>query len=177
MGSSYSTIVIDSPCALIIIVIKVIFLDMAFSEIDTFFMRRALELGRGAKGRTFPNPAVGAVVVGVDGKIIGEGATGMYGGPHAEKTALAKAKEAARGATLYVTLEPCPMCAGAIVNSRIRRVIFGAHDPKSGAFGSVFDMNSFSLNHKPEIIPGVLESECSKELSSFFARLREKKNT
>jgi len=78
---------------------------------------------------------------------------------------------------LYVTLEPCPMCAGAIVNSRIRRVIFGAHDPKSGAFGSVFDMNSFPLNHKPEIISGVLEFECAHELSSFFARLREKKNT
>jgi len=78
---------------------------------------------------------------------------------------------------LYVTLEPCPMCAGAIVNSRIRRVIFGAYDPKSGALGSVFDINSFSLNHKPEVISGVLENECAHELSMFFSSLREKRNT
>ena len=78
---------------------------------------------------------------------------------------------------LYVTLEPCPMCAGAIVNSRIKRVIFGASDSKAGAFGCVFDMNGFELNHKPEIIQGILVDECSAILSDFFTELREKRKT
>ncbi len=76
---------------------------------------------------------------------------------------------------LYVTLEPCPMCAGAIVNSRIKRVVFGAMDTKAGAFGTVFDINGFELNHKPEIKSGVLADECSEILSNFFAELREKR--
>lgn len=77
---------------------------------------------------------------------------------------------------IFVTLEPCPMCAGAIVNSRIKRVVFGARDPKAGAFGSVLDLNEFPLNHKPEIISGVREEECSALLSDFFKILREKKS-
>ncbi len=76
---------------------------------------------------------------------------------------------------LYVTLEPCPMCAGAIVNSRIKRVVFGAMDTKAGAFGTVFDMNGFDLNHKPEIKSNVCADECSEILSNFFAELREKR--
>ncbi len=73
------------------------------------------------------------------------------------------------GCTLYVTLEPCPMCAGAIVNARLGRVVFGSKDPKAGAMGSVLDLNSYPLNHKPETRRGVLEHECSELLRTFFA--------
>ena len=76
------------------------------------------------------------------------------------------------GCTLYVTLEPCPMCAGAIVNARLDRVVFGASDPKAGAFGSVINLNAYPLNHKPEIIRGVLGAEASAQLGSFFKKLR-----
>ena len=74
--------------------------------------------------------------------------------------------------TLYVTLEPCPMCAGAIVNARVGRVVFGVSDPKAGAMGSVLNLNSYPLNHKPEVQSGVLEAECSSILSAFFASKR-----
>ena len=74
--------------------------------------------------------------------------------------------------TLYVTLEPCPMCAGAIVNARVGRVVFGVRDPKAGAMGSVLNLNSYPLNHKPEIQSGVLEKECSEILSAFFLSKR-----
>ncbi len=76
------------------------------------------------------------------------------------------------GCTLYVTLEPCPMCAGAIVNSRIDRVVYGAKDAKAGAFGSVIHLNSYPLNHKPEVVSGVCESECRTLLTDFFSKLR-----
>ena len=76
---------------------------------------------------------------------------------------------------LYVTLEPCPMCAGAIVNSRIVSVYYGASDKKAGAFGTLFDMNTMGLNHKPEIIGGVMEKECAGLLSDFFSELRKRK--
>ena len=99
---------------------------------------------------------------------------------HAECRAISDACSALHGwrlhrATLYVTLEPCPMCAGAIVNARVRRVCFGAKDAKAGAFGSVINLNSYPLNHKPEIVSGVLEPECRELLSSFFAGLRSKR--
>lgn len=74
--------------------------------------------------------------------------------------------------TLYVTMEPCPMCAGAIVNSRIKRVVFGCFDQKAGAFGSVFSLNDYPLNHKYEITGGVMEKECASMLSAFFQNLR-----
>jgi len=73
---------------------------------------------------------------------------------------------------LYVTLEPCPMCAGAIINARIKRVIFGAFDKKNGSFGSVTDLSKLPYNHKPEIISGMLENECAEVLSAFFKKLR-----
>lgn len=76
--------------------------------------------------------------------------------------------------TLYVTMEPCPMCAGAIVNARIPRVVFGAHDIRFGAFGSLFDMSKLPLNHIPEIVGGVLGEECRELLSSYFKRKRGK---
>ncbi len=77
--------------------------------------------------------------------------------------------------TLYVTLEPCPMCAGAIINSRIHRVVYGAKDSRAGAFGSVINLNNYPLNHKPKITGGVCEDECSALMSRFFSELREKR--
>ena len=77
--------------------------------------------------------------------------------------------------TLYVTIEPCSMCAGALVLSRIERVVFGAKDPKTGAFGSKLDINSLRLNHKLKIKSGVLETECGQLLSEFFKVKRQQK--
>ena len=126
---------------------------------------------------------VGAVIV-KDGKIIATGRNRR----ETEKNALCHAEiEAINnackklggwrlfGCDLYVTLEPCPMCAGAIINSRIKTVYFGAYDNKAGSFGSVSDFNRIPYNHKPEIIEGVMEEECSKLLSDFFKKLRDKK--
>ncbi len=100
---------------------------------------------------------------------------------HAETLAINEACFSLRGwrlpeCELFVTLECCPMCAGAAVNSRIKRIVFGASDPKAGALGSVFDVNSLPLNHRFEVVKGVCESECSSLLSEFFARLRKKRD-
>lgn len=151
------------------------------NELDERFMRRALELADvAAKLGEVP---VGAVVV-MDGEIISE----AYNSRETDKNALAHAEcmaidEACRKlggwrlhkCELYVTLEPCPMCAGAIVNSRIKRVVIGAKDAKAGAFGSLLNFNFYPLNHKPEIVFGVLEKEASEKLHSFFTSLREKR--
>ncbi len=97
---------------------------------------------------------------------------------HAEMIALTQAAShlgnwRLDGTTLYVTLEPCAMCAGAIVLARIPRVVFGAWDPKAGAAGSVMDiLNHSKLNHRPEVASGVMEVECGAILKAFFARLR-----
>jgi diaminohydroxyphosphoribosylaminopyrimidine deaminase/5-amino-6-(5-phosphoribosylamino)uracil reductase len=104
-------------------------------------MRRALVLAQKAKGTTFPNPAVGAVIVNADGAVVGEGATDVYGGPHAEKRALKKAGAAARGATMYVTLEPCahfgktPPCTDEIIKAGIARVVTAVRDPNPQIIG------------------------------------------
>ena len=74
---------------------------------------------------------------------------------------------------LYVTLEPCPMCAGAIVNARIAEVVFGAHDLKAGAVGSVFNLFDQPLNHRPEVVSGVLSAQCGSLLTDFFKMLRQ----
>ncbi len=78
---------------------------------------------------------------------------------------------------LYVTLEPCPMCAGAIINSRISKVIYGAPDPKAGSCGSVINLFDLPYNHKPQVISGVLKQECSAVLSEFFKSLRLRKSS
>lgn len=123
---------------------------------------------------------VGAVIV-RDGQIISTGrnnreethdATG-----HAETLAIRKACETLdtwrlEDCELYVTLEPCPMCMGAIINSRIKRVVFGAKDAKAGACGSVINLNNYPFNHKPEIKSGVMAEECQQILSDFFANKR-----
>ena len=98
---------------------------------------------------------------------------------HAELLAIRLASAASgdwrlNDCTLYVTLEPCPMCAGAILNARIDRVVIGARDPRAGAFGSLFDLNALPLNHKTEISDGVLADKSAALLSSFFKRKRDK---
>ena len=80
------------------------------------------------------------------------------------------------GVTLYVTMEPCAMCAGAIINARIPRVVYGAQDIRFGAFGSALDLNSVGLNHRPEVVGGVLGDECRQMLSDYFKQKRKTKN-
>jgi tRNA(adenine34) deaminase len=146
---------------------------------DVDYMRRALELAAEAEAQG--EVPVGALVV-FDGRIVGEG----WNRPiiahdptaHAEIVALRSAAATLgnyrlTGATLYVTLEPCPMCAGAIIHARIARVVYGATDPLAGAAGSVFDLlNSPALNHRAQVQGGVLVDECSQRLRLFFQARR-----
>ena len=142
------------------------------------YMRRALELARIAfdRGET----PVGAVIV-RNGEIVSEGINGREFGKnalyHAEISAINSACKKLGGwrlceCDLYVTLEPCPMCAGAIINARIKNVYFGAYDTKAGSFGSIINLSEFPYNHKPYIVGGILEEECSGILSEFFKKLR-----
>jgi len=146
---------------------------------DERFMRRALELAR--QGQAEGEVPVGAVVV-LDGAVIGEGWNRPIAAAdptaHAEIQAL---RTAARtlgnyrlgGASLYVTLEPCAMCVGAMFHARIARVVFGARDPKTGSAGSVINLFSESrLNHHATVIGGVLGEESGALLSTFFAARR-----
>ena len=144
-------------------------------------MREAIRLAEEAAAEG--EVPVGAVVV-LDGEIVGRGRnrreTAKNALSHAEIEAIHDACSRLHGwrlhkCDLYVTLEPCPMCAGACWSARLKRVYYGAADPKAGAYGSVFDLNGFPLNHHPEIVPGVLEEECAALLRDFFARLRIKK--
>ena len=142
---------------------------------DTNFMHLALALGRRGLGTTWPNPSVGAVVVEPGtGRILGTAATAPGGRPHGEPVALAAAGDAARGATLYVTLEPCAMCAAAIAFARIRRLYFSAADPKGGAVenGPRF-FNQLTCHHGPEVYGGLREGEAAALLRAFFAERRE----
>lgn len=148
---------------------------------DDDFMGVALELAREAA--TFDEVPVGAVVA-KDGEIVGRGFNQPIGRhdptAHAEVMALRDAAECLGnyrlpGCTLYVTLEPCAMCIGAIFHARIARVVFGARDPKTGAAGSVIDLFAEErLNHHAEIVGGVRAEECGALLSSFFAARRQK---
>lgn len=145
---------------------------------DNIYMKKAIALAmESEKEGEVP---VGAVIV-KNGEIIACGRnrreTEKNALCHAEIEAINNACKALGGwrlfdCDLYVTLEPCPMCAGAIINSRIKTVYFGAYDNKAGSFGSVADFNRIPYNHKPEIIEGVMEKECSKLLSDFFKKLR-----
>lgn len=139
-------------------------------------MRRALEEAVRAPGTG--DVPVGAVVLGSGGTLLGRGRNEREatGDPtaHAEVVALREAARAARtwrleGCTLVVTLEPCTMCAGAAVLSRLDRVVFGALDPKAGAAGSLWDVvRDRRLNHRPEVVQGVLAPECGALLTGFF---------
>ena len=110
-----------------------------------------------------------------DGIILGRGWTQDGGRPHAEVDALRRAKKSAQGATMYVTLEPCAMCSGAMLHARLRRVVFGCADPKTGAAGSVFNLLGDSRhNHCVEVQGGLLAGEAGSRLTSYFRRKRGK---
>lgn len=145
---------------------------------DEKFMKKALE--RAKKAASKGEVPIGCVIV-KDGRIIASG----YNKREEKKNSLLHAEMVAINSackkldawrlcdcTLYVTLEPCPMCAGAIINSRIKRVVFGASDPKAGAFGSVVNLNEYPFNHKCLISSGVLGEECAAILSAFFRKPR-----
>lgn len=147
---------------------------------DEFFMDQAIELAKEAsKEGEVP---VGAVVV-IDGRIVGRGRnrreTDKNALAHAEIEAINEACKTLGGwrlwqCDMYVTLEPCPMCTGAIINSRIKRLVYGASDSKAGSCGSVVNLFSLPYNHKPEVISGLKQEECAALLSDFFKRLRKK---
>ncbi len=148
---------------------------------DEYYMREAISLAK--KAFDLGEAPVGAVVVKKSsGEIIGKGYNLRESGKsplaHAEIIALDEASRTLGGwrvidSVLYVTLEPCPMCAGAIINSRIDRVVFGASDPKAGCAGSITNLFDMGFNYKPEVAAGVLKDECAQLLSEFFRRLRE----
>lgn len=146
------------------------------------YMEYALALAsRAAEEGEIP---VGCVIADADGNIIGRGRNKREESHdathHAEIEAIREACGSIGdwrlgGCTIYVTLEPCPMCAGAIINSRIKRVVFGAYDPKAGSCGSVNNLFSFPYNHSPEVEGGFMQDECALLLKQFFAELRRTK--
>ncbi|TAM93340.1 MAG: nucleoside deaminase [Jatrophihabitans sp.] len=143
-------------------------------------MAAALEQARQALAG--PDVPVGAVVLDASGSVIAGGHNEREAGgdptAHAEILALRRAAAVTRswrldGCTLVVTLEPCTMCAGALVLARVARLVFGAWDPKAGAVGSLWDVvRDRRLNHRPEVCGGVLEPECAALLAAFFAGRR-----
>ncbi len=153
--------------------------DESAESVDEEFMRAALALASEAEGAG--EVPVGAVVV-IDGRIVGRG----YNCPvsrqdptaHAEMLAIRQAAKAVgnyrlTGSTIYVTLEPCPMCAGAMVHARVRRLVFGARDLRFGGIRSKFRLaDSDLLNHRVEVVEGVCAAECLERLQRFFARRR-----
>ena len=145
---------------------------------DAVFMEEALVLAREAAAEG--EVPVGCVIV-RKGEIVGRGRnrreTAKTALGHAEIEAINEACRKLGGwrlweCTLYVTLEPCPMCAGAIVNARIPRVVFGAKDAKCGACGSVCSLFSMAFNHHPAVESGIREAECTRLLQDFFRQLR-----
>ena len=150
---------------------------------DTVYMDAALELAREAANEG--EVPVGCVIV-RDGQIVGKGRnrreTARTALGHAEIEAIGQACKNLGGwrlwdCTLYVTLEPCPMCAGAIINARIPRVVYGASDGKCGACGSVCDLFSMDFNHHPQVEKGVREAESGQLLTDFFQQLRQELRT
>lgn len=142
-------------------------------------MRRALALA--AEAAAAGETPVGAVLV-CRGVLVAEGRNRREAGKnalyHAELEAIGRGCRALGGwrlwqCTLYVTLEPCPMCAGAILNARIPRVVYGAADPKAGSCGSVTDLFALPYNHRPRVESGLLAEESAALLKGFFRRLRE----
>ena len=151
------------------------------NERDLQYMRLAIDAAKeAAEHGEVPVGAVivryGTDVISIESNFRETGKNALY---HAECRAIDSACRALGGwrlpeCTMYVTLEPCPMCAGAIINSRIDRVVFGAYDKRAGAMGSVFDINSFGLNHTCEVEGGVMEEESVALLREFFRKKREK---
>ena len=152
----------------------------SISAADRHYMRLAIEQAHAAEQHG--EVPVGAVLV-LDDQVVGEGWNQPIGthdpSAHAEIMALRDAGSRAGnyrlpGSTLYVTLEPCPMCAGAIVHARVERVVFGAADPRTGAAGSVFDLlpSDGRFNHRTQAQGGVLADECARLLQDFFRARR-----
>lgn len=147
---------------------------------EQIFMRAALTLA--AEAAAEGEVPVGAVVV-KDGTIVGMGRNRREKGKnalaHAELEAIDSACRRLGGwrlheCEIYVTLEPCPMCMGAIINARLIRVVFGAYDKKAGSCGSVVNLCDYPYNHHPQILGGVMQPECAEALSDFFRSLRKK---
>ena len=145
------------------------------------YMAQALALAREAAAAG--EVPVGCVIV-RGGEIVGRGRNRreekQSTASHAEMEAIAMANETVGSwrlddCTLYVTLEPCPMCSGAIINSRLKRVVYGARDPKAGCCGSLTDLFALPFNHHPVIESGLLEDEAQALLQDFFVMLREKR--
>lgn len=147
-------------------------------EKDLLYMR--LALAEAEKAAALGETPVGAVLVWEDRVVAAahnRRELDKVATAHAELLAIEGACKVLGGwrlhkATLYVTLEPCPMCAGAILNARIKRVVYGARDPKAGCCGSLFDLYALPFNHHPQVQGGVLEAEAAALLSSFFRQLR-----
>ena len=150
-------------------------------ENDLYWMTKAYELAQQAEEQG--EVPVGAVLVNSENQCIGEGCnqpiTGHDPTAHAEIVAIRNAANLLGnyrlpGTTLYVTLEPCPMCAGAIIHARISRVVIATPDPRSGSAGSVYNLlDSMQLNHRATVTTGILQHECSTLLKSFFLDKRE----
>ena len=148
---------------------------------DVLYMKEAIKQAK--KAEMIEDVPVGCVIV-QDGRIISRGynqrTVNQQTEDHAEMIAIRKACKKLNswrleGCTIYVTLEPCPMCAGAIFQARMDRIVYGAKDYKAGALGSKMDIFATEgLNHYPEITGGILEEECSRMLSDFFKKLRNK---
>jgi tRNA(adenine34) deaminase len=148
-------------------------------DADAAYMALALEEARRAAAEG--EVPIGAVMV-CDGTVVARGRNARESAAdptaHAEMIAIREAAEKLgrwrlSDCTLYVTLEPCPMCAGALVNARIERLVYGAADPKAGAVGTLFDLSADTrLNHRYEVTAGVLEAECGQILKDFFQGLR-----
>ena len=157
--------------------------DIHNEKLDKKFMRAAIAQAR--KAEALDEVPIGCVIV-HQGKIIARGYnrrnTDLNTISHAEMNAIRKASKKLgdwrlEGCTIYITLEPCQMCSGAIVQSRIDRCVIGAMNPKAGCAGSVMNLLQVAqFNHQVEITKGVLEEECSSMLSSFFRGLRERKS-
>ncbi|MFV0497229.1 MAG: nucleoside deaminase [Candidatus Fimivivens sp.] len=150
------------------------------TNFDLQMMARAIDEAK--KAAQIGEVPIGAVIT-QNGHVIAAGhnmrETGRHALAHAEIMALDAACKSLGGwrlpnCTLYVTLEPCPMCAGAIINARITRVVFGAYDAKAGSFGSLVDLSKIAYNHTPQLCGGVMETACATLLRDFFRNLRQR---
>ena len=156
-------------------------MQVAETVSDELFMSEAIK--EAALAAEMGEVPVGAVIV-KNGEIIGRGRNTRENGKtalgHAEIMAIEQACAKLggwrlMGCTMYVTMEPCPMCAGAVISARIPKVVSAVKDAKAGAFGSVLNVNSYPLNHKTEVTCGVMETEAVGLIGEFFARLRKKR--
>lgn len=154
-------------------------MGMSWTDTDSELMRAAISEANKAQAKN--EVPVGAIVV-LSGEVIGRGFNRTIQdcdpSAHAEVVAIRMAAEQSKnhrlsGATIYVTLEPCAMCVGAMIQARVQRLVFGAYDPKAGAVGSVMDLSeSKELNHRIEVNGGLLDEECSLILKEFFTTKR-----